>query len=156
MDAITNAGDMTGDGRPDVLARDTTGRLWLYPMTNAAFQARRPVGFGWGVMSSILGPGDVSGDGRADILARDAGGSLWLYRGSGTGRVAARTLVSTGWAAKTALASPGNWDRAGGNDLFTRDAVSTGGLWFHPGNNAGGFGPPTRVGGGWNGMSFIG
>lgn len=111
------------------------------------------MGSGWNGYT-ILGPGDVSGDVRADILARDPAGSLWLYRGSGTGRVGGRTLVSTGWAAKTALVTPGNWDRAAGNDLLARDAA--GALWLNPGNNAGSLGVPRQIGTGWEDMTYIG
>jgi sugar lactone lactonase YvrE len=35
MSAITAPGDMNSDGRPDVIARDTTGELWLYPNNGA-------------------------------------------------------------------------------------------------------------------------
>ena len=90
MNLITAAGDMTGDGQPDLLARDTTGKLWLYPLANdATLQPRRSVGLVWSGYT-IMGPGDVSGDRRADILARNTDGELWLYRGDGTGGVADR------------------------------------------------------------------
>ena len=31
MGLVTDAGDMTGDGRADLLARDTAGNLRVYP-----------------------------------------------------------------------------------------------------------------------------
>ncbi|WP_055467325.1 trypsin-like serine protease [Streptomyces ardesiacus] len=49
--ALATAGDTTGDGRPDLLARDTSGVLWLYKGTGksgtATFQTRVRVGGGW-------------------------------------------------------------------------------------------------------------
>ena len=41
MTTVTTAGDMTGDGRPDVLTRDKFEQLWLYPMVGTGtFQTR--------------------------------------------------------------------------------------------------------------------
>jgi hypothetical protein len=157
MTSITSAGDMNGDGHNDLLACDSTGVLWFYPMTgNAAFGTRTQrtkISSGWNGYT-ILGPGDVSGDGLADILARDATGRLWLYQGNGAGGLNDPTLVSTGWQPMTALVTPGNWDRAAGNDLLARDAQ--GRLWLYPGDNAGGFGSPHQIDDGWNIMTDIG
>jgi hypothetical protein len=154
MTALTSTADMTGEGRPDLLARDSAGRLWLYPMgAGATFQTRRLIGGGWAAMTAIQGPGDVTGDKQADILARDGAGQLWAYQGNGTGQVTTRTLVGSGWAPMTALVTPGNWDSAGGNDVLGRD--SAGRLWLYPGNNAA-FRSRHQVGSGWQGMSVIG
>ena len=49
--AFATAGDITGDGRPDLLARDTSGVMWLYKGTGksgtATFKTRTRVGGGW-------------------------------------------------------------------------------------------------------------
>ncbi|MEV5545200.1 trypsin-like serine protease [Streptomyces sp. NPDC052309] len=53
--AFATAGDVTGDGRPDLLARDTSGVLWLYKGTGSAgtatFKTRIKVGGGWGAFN---------------------------------------------------------------------------------------------------------
>jgi hypothetical protein len=55
MSAITAPGDMDGDGRPDVIARDTTGELWLYPNNGAGDWLKRiDLGPGWNPMTAIL------------------------------------------------------------------------------------------------------
>jgi hypothetical protein len=106
--SLVGAGDLTGDGRADLLARDASGVLWLYPgtpSTTAPFGARAKVGTGWGIYNALLVPGDLTGDGRADIVGRDAWGVLWLYRGTGDAAApyAARVNVGTGWGAYNAL-----------------------------------------------------
>lgn len=153
MQVITNAADMTGDGRPDLLASDRDGKLWLYPLTgNAVFQPKRLIGPGWSVMSPIVAPGDVSGDGRADILARDQTQALWLYRGNGRGGMSGRTLVGYTWWGYRTLVAPGNFDGAGGNDLLAVDpSAGNGNLLLFPGDNAGHFGPSRLIGNGWDG-----
>ena len=68
---------MNGDGYPDIVARDSTGGLWLYPSTaTGTFGRKVQLGSGWGGMNMILLPGDFNGDGISDILARDSGGRL--------------------------------------------------------------------------------
>ncbi|MDQ0942535.1 VCBS repeat-containing protein [Streptomyces sp. V1I1] len=99
---FTGAGDLTGDGRADLIARDASGAQWLYQGTgNAAspFAARTKVGTGWGAYALLSGPGDLTDDGRADLIARDAAGVFWLYKGTGkaTAPFSARTKVGTGW-----------------------------------------------------------
>ena len=151
---ITDGANLNGVGRPDLLARTSTGVLYLYPLSgNAVFGRRTLIGTGWSGFT-ITGPGDLSGDTRADILARNRAGDLRLYRGNGAGRVAAGSTLARGWAGMTALVTPGNWNRAIGNDLIARDAA--GRLWFYPGNNSGGFGPRRPIGSGWSRFTYTG
>lgn len=50
--AITAAHDWDGDNKPDLLARTTTGNLYLYPGNGTGgFKAPRKVGHGWNVFS---------------------------------------------------------------------------------------------------------
>jgi hypothetical protein len=45
---IRGPGDFSGDGRPDILARDAAGSLWLYPGNGTGgVTARTLVGSGW-------------------------------------------------------------------------------------------------------------
>ena len=88
MDALETPGDLNGDGRLDVLARErATGYLWLYPGNGrGAWLPRVRVGSGWDRFNAIVGPGDLTGDQRVDVLARErATGYLWLYPGNGRG-----------------------------------------------------------------------
>src|SRR6478735_5998127 len=55
MNAIVGVGDLTGDRVPDVLARDTSGRLWLYPRTAAGgWSPRVLVSTGWNIVNAIF------------------------------------------------------------------------------------------------------
>jgi hypothetical protein len=49
-----SAGDLTGDRIPDVLARDRSGVLWLYPRTATSWQPRVRVGGGWNTIDALL------------------------------------------------------------------------------------------------------
>ena len=86
MTALTSPRDFNGDGRSDLLARDTTGVLWLYPGNGkGGWLPRIRLGAGWNTMTAVFGAGDFNGDGKADVLARDKANTLWLYPGSGKG-----------------------------------------------------------------------
>ena len=78
-------GDFTGDGLPDVLARDTGGRLWLYPGRGAdGLGARALLPGTWSQYDVITGFGDYTGDRRPDLLARKASsGSSFVFPNRG-------------------------------------------------------------------------
>jgi hypothetical protein len=114
-------GDATGDGIPDLWARDnTTGTVNLYPVTGDT-----TTGFTTGTAIQIAGagaylatdrpimtsPGDVNGDGKPDAYTVTNTHQLWDNPGEDptpdTGsRLAAHSLVSTNplWATITDLA----------------------------------------------------
>src|SRR4051812_41340762 len=81
-------GDFSGDGRPDVLAVDSTGRLLMYRGNGAGgwiTGTAEPIGSGWSGFTAVLAGGDFSGDGHPDVLARFPDGRLLMYRGNGAG-----------------------------------------------------------------------
>lgn len=99
MAALVGVGDVTGDGRADLLARErATGYLWIYPGTGTGgFAARVRTATGWGGMTAVSGPGDLTGDRVPDVVARDAAGRLWLYPRLAAGGWGTRVVLGTGW-----------------------------------------------------------
>jgi len=99
MNALVGVGDMNGDAKSDLLARErSTGSLWLYPGNGSSgFTTRVRIATGWNGLTAIMGPGDFNGDRTADLLARDASGNLWLYGRTAANTWKPRVLVSTGW-----------------------------------------------------------
>jgi serine protease len=154
MTAVLAAGDFNGDGKADVLARDNSGLLWLYPGNGAGgWLSRKQVGTGWNGFTSLMAPGDFTGDRHPDVLARDASGALWLYPGNGAGGWLARKQVGSGWNAFTAIVGSGDINGDGKADVLARD--TSGVLWLYPGNGAGGWLARKQVGSGWNGMTAV-
>ena len=105
-----NFGDLDGDGKADLAAIDSSGRLWVYPgratvysgtgtRPTSHFAARFEVGSGWNKFTELVRHGDWNNDGRQDILGRDAQGRLIFYAGTGTrpGVVRNGVQIGTGW-----------------------------------------------------------
>ncbi len=134
--SLRGAGDLTGDGRPDLIARDGSGVLWLYRATgnaNDRFYPRVQIGTGWNIYSSLTGSIDVTGDGKADLIGKDAAGDLWLYKGTGSETLpfAARTKIGNGWNIYNSLVPLGDINADGHADLVARD--SAGVMWWYAG-----------------------
>lgn len=142
--------DFNGDGIGDLVARDSLGRLWLYPGSGEGrLQPRSLFGTGWQGMRSIIATPDFSGDAKADIIASDSTGRLWLYRGNGAGQLQRGVQIGNGWSGFT-LTAPGDFNGDKRSDLLARD--SSGRLWLYPGNGANGFQSRVLAGSGWNGF----
>ncbi|WP_315902769.1 endonuclease/exonuclease/phosphatase family protein [Streptomyces salinarius] len=147
-DSLLAPGDFSGDGKADLIARDTAGTLWLYKGNGAtSYGPREKIGTQWQIYTSLLAPGDFSGDGKADLIARDTAGTLWLYKGNGASSYSPREKIGTQWQIYTALAAPGDLDEDGRADLVGRDA--DGGLWFYKGNGASSYSPRNQIGVGY-------
>jgi hypothetical protein len=97
--------NVNGDGRPDIMAIDSSGNLWLYLNADSAtgpktFVAPVQVGSGWsGYQSFDLGFLTTASSSavEAEILAVDPGGNLRYYPGTGTGTFGSPVQVGTGW-----------------------------------------------------------
>ncbi|MFE5915147.1 FG-GAP-like repeat-containing protein [Streptomyces wedmorensis] len=124
MGLIAGVGDLSRDGRPDVLTVEkATGKLWLYPGTaSGGLGARRLLGTGgWNAMNALVGPGDTNGDGRVDVIARERStGRLWSYPGTASGGLGTRKLIGTGgWNAMDTFLAVGDTTGDGRPDLST-------------------------------------
>ncbi len=100
VDVLTGVGDWNGDGRADVVGRNTaTKRLYVYyGGAGGTFGAtHRLLSYRWGGYDMTVGAGDLNGDKHPDLIARSADGRLWLVPGTGgalgTGAAAVLRLV---------------------------------------------------------------
>ncbi|MGW0814220.1 FG-GAP-like repeat-containing protein [Streptomyces viridiviolaceus] len=147
-------GDMNGDRKADVIARDKAGRLWFTPGDGTG----RLIGAGgWNAMNALTRHGDFSRDGREDVIAREAStGKLWLYPGTGTGSLGSRKLIGTGgWNAMSRITAVGDLTGDSRSDLVAVEK-STGKLWLYPGTSTGALGSRKLIGtGGWNAMNAL-
>jgi hypothetical protein len=129
------AGDLNGDGAPDVLGVAGNGRAFVLPGNCTGHLG---AGLGAGVtLTDAIGVGDFSGDGHPDVLDRHANGTLWLLPGTGAGGFGSAQQIRTGWGAFTTLVAAGDLNGDGHPDVIARRSDGT--LLLFEGNGAGGF-----------------
>ncbi|MEU5277132.1 FG-GAP-like repeat-containing protein [Streptomyces asoensis] len=95
--AFAGVVDLNADTYPDVVARDASGVLWLYPGNGSnGLGTRSQLGTGWNGFS-FAGIGDFNGDGNPDVIVRDdATRILWLYPRTATA-FSVRQQIGSGW-----------------------------------------------------------
>jgi hypothetical protein len=153
-DVLTSPGDLTGDGRADLLARDTAGVLWTFPGTATGGLGTRVKGAAdQQIYQRLVGAGDLDGDGIGDVIAQDRAGVLWRLLGTGRSGFHPRTRLSSGSASYNAIAVPGDLTGDGRPDLVTRD--TTGRLWRLNGTSTGSFAPRTQIATNWQSYLYL-
>jgi SpoIID/LytB domain protein len=146
--------DTTSDGRADLLAQPTDGRLVVYRGDGTGrFPSSAVVGGGWTSMRLAIRANDLNGDGTGDLLAVDGSGQLWRYPGTSASSFGARSLVGTGWQVMRHLIGAGDVGRDGTADLLAID--DQGRLWLYPGRGNGTFAARVQVGSGWGAMTAV-
>ncbi|MET9672380.1 S8 family serine peptidase [Streptomyces sp. NPDC006482] len=110
-------GDMNGDRKPDLVAIEDTGKLWLYPGTGTGgLGTRILIGIGGWSGASVAHRGDWTGDRKEDVVAV-VGGDLWVYPNLGDGTLGARIKLATLNTA-TRITAPGDVNRDGHPDIL--------------------------------------
>ena len=129
---LTAVGDMTGDGRPDLLGQRSGGSMKIYPgngrhgffhsyVAHSAVPGRQQVGVGlW------------TSDGAPDTVVRRSDHRLVLYPGNGPGGLTGGTVIGTAMPAFGRLVSVGDLTGDGRTDLLMQQR-SDGRLWLRAG-----------------------
>ncbi|WP_329245050.1 FG-GAP-like repeat-containing protein [Streptomyces canus] len=152
---LTAPGDLTGDGRTDLLARKaSTGEVYLFANDGASKLKPGVKIRSWATYKKIVGAGDLNGDGFGDVLVQDKAGTLWRYDGTGTGQVKERVKVFSNWGGSyNVIVGVGDITGDGKNDLVSRD--TGGNLWRNNGNGKGSFGARVKIASGWQGYKGL-
>ena len=127
---IQGTGDFNGDGKTDILWRQTTtGDIGLWTMDGNAVQSAALVGSSLDPRWSAVATGDFTGDGKTDILWRNSETTevgLWEMNGTTVTRAAAFGSIPSEWVAVGAADLTGD----GKADIVWQNTQTTAtGLW---------------------------
>ena len=137
---VSGIGDFNGDGRADILWRDSGGTIFNFLGTANGGYTNNGGNSSVTVATStqVAGVGDFNGDGVSDILFRDASGNIFDFLGTlngGYSNNGDNSFVSI--AAGTVVAGIGDFNGDGRDDILLRDA--SGNIFDFLGTANGGF-----------------
>jgi hypothetical protein len=126
--SLADSHDFNGDGKSDILWRDTAGGVGVWFMNGPTISATAGLGNvsnAW----TVVGQRDFNGDGYADILWTDTVGdvTIWLMNGS---TVTSQAVVASGVPATWTIVGTGIFNGNGKSDILWRDAAGDLGIWF--------------------------
>lgn len=130
--AMNAAGDLDGDGHPDLVGVLSDGTVRVYPFSGTGrFLAAYSVGRVPKTVDAIVAPGDVTQDGRADLLARDgASGTMLTLPGTSGRSFAAAAAWDAPWSQDAGLMSAAGWRAGVASALLIAETDGT--LTFRP------------------------
>jgi uncharacterized protein (DUF2141 family) len=123
----TAKNDFNGDGKSDILLRDSGGSLGMWLMNGSTITTGASVGSPGGTYT-VAGIGDFNGDGKADILLRDALGNLGMWIMNGSTITSGASVGSPGGS--YTVAGIGDFNGDGKADILLRDTLGNLGIWF--------------------------
>ena len=155
-DVLTAPGDVTKDGLPDLIARNSaTGAVYLYKGTGTGkLSARVKLYDNWKTYKKIVGAGDLNGDGIGDLLLQDKTNNLYRLNGTGKGTFTSRVRIAAAWGGSyNAVVGVGDITGDGKADLVARDTA--GNLYRQNGTGNGAFGSRVKIASGWGGYKGL-
>ena len=140
---VAAVGDVTGDGKGDVLTRFSNGYARIYPGDGAGHFSTRslPRTTAFRTADRVVTAGDWNRDGKPDLLMRTTPhGYLYVVPGLGGGRFGTPVLLTSRLAGYSSFAVAGDLNGDGRPDVL---ALRNGEITWFPSTAGGGLGAAT-------------
>jgi len=123
-----NTHDFNGDGKSDIVWRDTSGNVAMWLMNGAQIAQSAGVGAAPIAAWSIIGQRDFNGDGKADLLWRDNNGNLamWFMNGTQVTQSAGVGNIPAVWS----VVGIGDFNGDGKGDILWQDTSGNLAMWL--------------------------
>ena len=137
--SVAGTGDFGGDGKADILWRQSSGALALWQMNGSSISSSNAVTYQGNVVApdaswSVAGVADFNGDAKADLLWRSANGALALWQMNGATLSSSSTVTSQGNAiapdASWSVAGVGDFNSDGSADILWRQSGGSLAIWL--------------------------
>lgn len=148
------AGDMSGDGAPDVLAA-AGNELRVYEGNGSgSWKDSTVLDSAWPADARFVTLGDFTGDGHRDVGRIGADGTFTLLPGTGASALSDGIAIGSGWGGLDVVVGGIDFDGDRKSDVIARD--TTGRLLLYRGDGAGGWlSGGEAIGNGWSGFDII-
>ena len=154
VNTLLGFGDLTRDGRPDLLVRDSSNGAGTILPGQADGTYGRPVGAVTRFKGvADLSAADLSGTTQIDAVGRKQGRYV-LMKHAGTFETAAPIATGMRLAKANALLNVGDWDRDGVGDVVVRNG-GNGNLYLRRGKGNGRFGGSQQIGTGFDRVRLL-
>ncbi|MEO9325944.1 N-acetylmuramoyl-L-alanine amidase [Nocardioides sp. C4-1] len=153
VELLAAVGDVTGDGKPDLMGQPRGSSMRIYPGRGATTLGASYVAYSRITASAHIAGGLWDGDGAPDSLMR-VGNRLVLYTGNGPGGFTGKRTLSLDVTPYDQIRGVSDVNGDGHTDLLVR-RTATGELLLITAT-ATGFGRPVSIGTGYNSFDLIG
>ena len=138
--------DFNGDGKVDILRRDSAGNVSIWLMNGSSVLSQISVANVW-TGWAIVGSGDFNGDGKADILWRYGDGTvaIWLMDGATVASYGTVANVPTDWS----IAGVGDFNGDRKADILWRHSSGDVSVWLMDGYSIADYRTVANVWTGW-------
>ena len=125
--SLTDTHDFNGDGKSDILWRDTASNVGMWLMNGSSILQTSVLGNVPAVWA-IVGQRSFTGNADADVLWRDTAGDVGFWLMNGTSITSSNVIgnVPNNWS----VAATGDFNGDGKGDVLWRDTSGNVGIWF--------------------------